>query len=290
MNLHSEELSLTDKAQSFSKLFDQWLAEYLAAQPTKHHFVEKLWQSKGYSLKSGGKRFRPFLAALIYQLWDQDLNKIKNFCLALEMIHTYSLIHDDLPCMDNDDLRRGKPSNHKVFDEATALLAGDGLLTQAFGLLANDPFANASTCVELIKMTTSKVGSFGMVGGQVLDMNTLAKPTIENLELIHTMKTAFLIQCAAMGGAFLAKASVEELSAVEEFGLQLGLAFQIKDDLLDADEKDQSFKSYVSVLGLEKSNVELHRKSKLATLAIQSLKLKSDSLVQLIDYNLKRTS
>jgi geranylgeranyl diphosphate synthase type II len=290
MSLISKPDLLTEKSNAFLISFDQWLNDYLASQPLKNNFVEKLWQSKSYSLKSGGKRFRPFLAALVFELWDVETIKIKNFCLALEMIHTYSLIHDDLPCMDNDSLRRGKPTNHIVFDEATALLAGDGLLTQAFSLLANETHVPSSVTVELLKMVSSKVGSFGMVGGQVLDMNTTSLPSLAQLETIHIMKTACLIQCATMGGAFLAHASLEQISAMEEFGLQLGLAFQIKDDLLDADDKAQDHKSYVTLLGFEKASAELKTRSVAAQAALKKLNLKTEILNELIEYNINRKS
>lgn len=282
--------TLKEKSEAFSNIFEQWLNDYLASQAHRNHFVEKLWKSKSYSVKSGGKRFRPFLAALFFELFEKDLKKIKNFCLALEMVHTYSLIHDDLPCMDNDDLRRGQPTNHKAFDEATALLAGDSLLTEAIHILASDDKISAATNIQLIKMLTAKIGAFGMVGGQVLDMNTLAKPSLVQLELMHTMKTAFLIQAAVMGSAFLADAEIEQIAAAEELGLQLGLAFQIKDDLLDANDKDQDFKSYVTVLGYDNAMIELKNKSVAAQKAIRTLNLKTEYLIELIEYNMERTS
>ena len=273
----------------FLKQFDFWLEEYLAAQPKKVHFVDMLWKSKAYSLQSGGKRFRPFLSFLIYQVWSTDLIKIKNFCLAIEMIHTYSLIHDDLPCMDNDDLRRGKPTNHKVFGDAMALLAGDSLLTEAFQLISSDTKLSVDVRVELVRLLSEKIGSFGMVGGQVLDMQATKAIIHSELEEIHKLKTGYLIQMAAEGAAIIAAGSSSQRKIVSQFALALGLAFQIKDDLLDENDKEQDYKSYLAVLGKEKTIQELNKHTGTAKTLVHSLESeKAKLIIDLIDYNLQR--
>lgn len=237
---------------------------------------------------SGGKRFRPFLTYLVFSLFSNEYNKIKNYSFAVEMIHTYSLIHDDLPCMDNDDFRRGQPTNHKVFSEEIALLAGDGLLTDAFYMISNDQTLNAETKIKLVCLLSEKTGSAGMVGGQALDMQADKNLNLVQLKKIHTLKTANLIQAAAMGGALAAEAGEAELHNISEFSHALGMAFQIKDDLLDVNDKEQDYKSYVTLLGLEKTYDELQTYSNEARQSLRSLPGNTDVLIELINYNLKR--
>ncbi|MBC7420881.1 MAG: polyprenyl synthetase family protein [Bdellovibrio sp.] len=289
MILTEEHKPIYKKAEAFANQFDHWFDVYVSAQEKKIHFVSALWDSKTYSVRSGGKRFRPFLTSLVYQIWNQDLEKIKSFCLAIEMIHTYSLVHDDLPCMDNDDLRRGKPTNHKVHGEAIALLAGDALVSEAFALISHDLSLPAETVVKIVRMLADKIGSFGMVGGQALDMNSTPAITITELEEIHLLKTGYLIQAAALGGAIISGANETQLKAISDFALNLGLAFQIKDDLLDENDKQQDYKSYLAVLGKEKTLAELNKKSNLAKEQLTLLNSdKTQSLIDLIDYNLQR--
>lgn len=235
-------------------IFDQWLNELFTE--STNDSVLSLVESQKYSLTTGGKRFRPYLIYLIFNLWTHDLNKIKNFSLAIEMIHTYSLIHDDLPCMDNDDYRRGHLTNHKVFGEDIALLAGDALLTDAIYQIANDETLSDKIKIQLIQLVSLKTGSRGMVGGQVLDMKSTPKISIEELEQIHKLKTANLIETAALGAAIIADQPKEIVLIIGEFSRALGLAFQIKDDLLDFEDKEQDFKNYVKLLGLN-STVQL---------------------------------
>ena len=149
--------NLEQKQSEFVFQFEDWLKIYLLETSISKQGSALLRESQGYSLSSGGKRFRPFLASLVFKLFSQDIQKLKNYCLALEMIHTYSLIHDDLPCMDNDDFRRGKPSNHRVYTEDISLLAGDGLLTDAFFLIADDKMLNADAKVEMIGLLSKKL-------------------------------------------------------------------------------------------------------------------------------------
>jgi len=275
--------------REFIGQFENWLQSYLDASKKDNFFAPVLLQSQSYSLLSGGKRFRPFLAFLVFKLFSENFIKIRSLCLALEMVHTYSLIHDDLPCMDNDDLRRGKPTNHKVFSEDISLLAGDGLLSDVFFLLAADKNLTAPVKIELVQLLSEKIGSRGMVSGQVFDMQAAAGITSEELRRIHQLKTANLIQAAAMGAALTAEASEAELHNISEFSFHLGMAFQIKDDILDGNDKEQDFKSYVSFLGAEKTQELLREHSDAAVDAIKSFS-KSDLLLDLVNFNLQRTS
>lgn len=280
---------LESAQNQFIEKFEVWLHDYLNDCAQNVDRSDVLLASQQYSLLSGGKRFRPFLASLVFSLFSDEVSRLRCFCLGLEMIHTYSLIHDDLPCMDNDDFRRGKPTNHKVYSEDVALLAGDGLLTDVFGLLAADTGLAAEARVNVIQMLVSRIGSFGMVGGQTLDMKVTSQVTLEDLKRIHTLKTANLIEAATLGAGIYAQADAASLAALQKFGHSLGMAFQIKDDLLDAQDKDQDFKSYVNVLGLDETKKQLETYSENARVQIKSLKKKSALIEQLIDYNLTRS-
>ncbi|MBP3039751.1 polyprenyl synthetase family protein [Bacillaceae bacterium Marseille-Q3522] len=189
-----------------------------------------------YSLSAGGKRIRPLLLFATLSAFGDQTEKGVLPAAAIEMVHTYSLIHDDLPCMDNDDLRRGKPTNHKKFGEATALLAGDALLTYSFQLIAETPekYATAETKLTLISNLARAAGAAGMVGGQMADMEGEEKSlSLKELEYIHVHKTGKLLQCSILSGAVLAQAPKEIIRLLTDFSYHLGLAFQIRDDILD---------------------------------------------------------
>ena len=193
-----------------------------------------------YSLLSGGKRVRPILLLEFYSLFGGRAEGALNFAAAIEMIHTYSLIHDDLPCMDNDDMRRGKPSCHKAFGYDTALLAGDALLTHAFFAAANAADIPPERVSRAISVLAQKAGIYGMVGGQVMDLDFEKNGANgEELTAMYIKKTSCLLEAAAMCGAVLAGADEETVKKTEEYAENLGLAFQITDDILDctADEK-----------------------------------------------------
>ncbi len=185
-----------------------------------------------YSLMAGGKRIRPNLLFEVLQGYSIDPIKGYEFACAIEMIHTYSLIHDDLPAMDNDDLRRGRPTNHKQFDEATAILAGDGLLTEAFHLAASADLP-AEAVVKGIRILSEMAGPDGMVYGQILDMNEVPDSTYEDIRTVHKYKTGCLLSAPLMIGAVIAGQPDEIVEAWHEVGDKLGLAFQIQDDILD---------------------------------------------------------
>ena len=192
-----------------------------------------LYESMEYSLLAGGKRLRPIFVLDFCRMCGGDWKKAWPFAAAVEMIHTYSLIHDDLPCMDNDDFRRGRPANHKVYGEAMAFLAGDALLTDAFTLIANAPFG-AEARIAAVDILSQNAGSHGMVGGQVLDILSGERLlTEEEVIAIQSRKTGALINAACTLGVIAGNGSTVQRIAAGKFALNLGLAFQIRDDMLD---------------------------------------------------------
>jgi geranylgeranyl diphosphate synthase type II len=242
------------------------LTRFVAAPDGPAH---RLFESMRYSLLAGGKRLRPVLAIAACEAVGGAVDTVMGFACALEMIHTYSLIHDDLPCMDYDDLRRGRPSNHKVYGEALATLAGDGLLTDAFRVVAS---SNGGVPTEAILQTVidlaEAAGSAGMVGGQVIDLLGEGRALqIDELELLHSKKTGALFVSAVVGGARLGGGNEMQLRAMREYGRALGLAFQVADDLLDVEstaedlgkrtQKDHTRgkATYPSLLGVEASRL-----------------------------------
>ncbi len=221
-----------------------------------------------YSLSIGGKRIRPVLVLECCRICGGNIEDALDFACALEMVHTYSLIHDDLPCMDDDDLRRGMPSCHIKFGEEYALLAGDGLLTRAFGVIANSRVArkNPMIAVNAVSALSYLAGCNGMIGGQVIDLkNEDKEATVETLEILDKLKTGALIRCAAVLGCLCAQADDFKTNACIRYAEKIGHAFQVIDDILDVtgDEKelgkpigsdaDNKKSTYVTLLGLEKS-------------------------------------
>lgn len=228
--------------------------------------LERFWQSLTYSFFSDGKRFRPLLSVLTSKALGRPPEQTLTLAGAVELIHTYSLIHDDLPCMDNDDLRRGKPTNHKVFGEAGALLAGDALLTMAFGILAQAPSPHAATAVSLLSLAA---GPRGMVGGQALDIET-AKPNEALLTEIHQRKTGALIRVSVEAAAVLCGAEAGEIEKLREYGEHLGLAFQLADDLQDYDPDKPEKISFATLLGIPETLKRLETASQQALDSLSS--------------------
>ncbi|MFS0751485.1 polyprenyl synthetase family protein [Oceanobacillus sp. 1P07AA] len=187
-----------------------------------------------YSLEAGGKRLRPILMFASYEVYGKTLDKVMSSAVALEMIHTYSLIHDDLPAMDDDDYRRGKLTNHKQFNEATAILAGDALLTYSFQLISSDELLSSEEKVQLIRILSEASGPSGMVAGQILDMEAEKQAvSLNEMEEIHALKTGELIRFAIFAGAYLGGASDNQLKHLTDYAYYLGLIFQVQDDILD---------------------------------------------------------
>ena len=234
----------------------QWLEAALTRSIEDETIPEKLRDAMKYSLTAGGKRLRPILTFAGAEAVGKTADSVMPVAVAIEMIHTFSLIHDDLPSMDDDSLRRGKPTNHKVFGEATAILAGDALLAEAFYVLSDarrspDPYLVLSTIHEIASAT----GGRGMTGGQVIDMESTGKDISEaQLARLHRYKTGALIKAAVTSGAKLCGASEEELGALACYGEAIGLAFQIADDILDLEgEEGVIGKNVRSDVGMGKS-------------------------------------
>lgn len=289
----------------------------IAVEEALSHYVkghgelyDVIYEAMSYSLLAGGKRLRPFLtlefAKIAAMENGEDITKAKKaamaYACALEMIHTYSLIHDDLPCMDNDDLRRGKPTCHIKFGEANALLAGDGLLTLAFGTAAKNTFSDFEKNCRAVTLLSECAGADGMIGGQVLDLMGEAEafdlPVVEKLQ---ALKTGELIRCAVLLGCLAGGGSENLKSAATEYALCIGRAFQIVDDILDvvgdeaslgkpigsdADSKKTTFLSFMTIDEARKYARELTEKAKEAISAFDG----GDLLCKLADYLLTRES
>lgn len=200
----------------------------------EHSYNKLIYDAMVYSINVGGKRIRPLLILSSYSMYEEDYWEVLPVAAAVEMIHTYSLIHDDLPCMDNDDLRRGKPTNHKVFGETIALLAGDALLNEAANIMFEFCETNGAKALTACKTILKSSGAEGMIGGQVVDILSEGKKISEDeLLYMHSKKTGELIKSSVLAGAILGGASEEDIRSLETYGEKLGLAFQIKDDILD---------------------------------------------------------
>ncbi|HSO56771.1 MAG TPA: farnesyl diphosphate synthase [Paenisporosarcina sp.] len=220
--------------QSFKEFHVPKIEQQLSEQILSINAPVSLKEAMNYSLSAGGKRVRPLFLLAVLDLLKVNHSEARTVGASIEMIHTYSLIHDDLPSMDNDDFRRGKLTNHKVYGEAIAILAGDGLLTYSFGVLARLTEVTAENKLELIHLLSKAAGAEGMVGGQVLDIESERKKvTVDELETIHINKTGALLSFSIEAGAILAQADDNTRKALSDFGFHIGLAFQIQDDILD---------------------------------------------------------
>jgi len=254
-------MSSDARFREYRDYIERYLADYftqLDAEPQK-----QLFEAMKYSLLAGGKRIRPILTFEFCRLCGREWKDAAPFAGAIEMIHTYSLIHDDLPCMDNDDYRRGRLTNHKVYGETLAILAGDALLTDAFALAASAKLSKSEDMALAIQVLATNAGSLGMVGGQVLDTLSEQRECTEQEVLdIQSRKTGALINAACVLGAIVGGASQSQIEAASGFAACLGLAFQIRDDMLDvigsagelgkATGMDEQKNTFVRLYGLEK--------------------------------------
>ena len=287
--------ALADTASLVEKFLDQLLAVEDAAE-------RQLIESMRYASLDGGKRLRPFLLMQSAGLFGVGERSALRTGSALELIHCYSLVHDDLPAMDDDDLRRGKPSVHKQFDEATAILAGDALLTLAFEFLAHpETHANAGVRCDLVAALAKAAGAHGMVGGQMIDLQAENETfDIGQITRLQRLKTGELIAYACEGGAILGQASNNAREALRGYAHDLGLAFQIADDLLDVEgsveevgkavnkDEDAGKATFVSILGVERARSQANR---LADQAIEHLAIfgeKADLLRQAARFVVER--
>lgn len=286
--------------------FQQWLAKHLQrievalgdGLPKAGVIPLRLHEAMAYAVNAGGKRIRPLLiyaAAELMTKEGQDESSIQlakdGAGAAIEFLHTYSLVHDDLPCMDNDDLRRGKPTTHKAFDEATAMLVGDALQTQAFLVLSRLP-VSAQARVELIEELANASGSIGMAGGQAIDLQSVGQVLAQSdLEMMHRMKTGTLLKSAVRMGGILANASTAEKKALDQYADALGLCFQVVDDVLDATSDSQTLgktagkdaqddkPTFVSMMGLDAAKKYADDLSRQAFVAIEPFGSKSHALL-----------
>jgi geranylgeranyl diphosphate synthase type II len=282
-------------------LVDLGLKKYL---PDQSNFPETIFKSMEYSLFAGGKRVRPILSLATAEALNGSVDQVMPIACALEMIHTFSLVHDDLPSMDNDDLRRGKPTNHKVFGESTAILAGDGLVIQAFELLAENSMKspNPKAFSEIIFDIARATGPFGMIGGQIVDMESEGKPISENeLEKLHQLKTGRLITVSVLSGAKLFTDDQKALHALKDYGDLIGLAFQVADDILDIEggeeigkdigsDQEKGKATYPSIIGLDQAKIKLNDLRDQAKEKIDFLGESGLALKALADYIVERTN
>ena len=251
------------RIKQLKELVDNYLSNYFK---DKGSYNSLIYDAASYSLNVGGKRIRPILFMLVYFMYKGEDKEIIDMAAAIEMIHTYSLIHDDLPCMDNDDLRRGKPTNHKVYGENIAVLAGDALLNEAMILLMDFSIKHGKDALVAAREIAYAAGADGMIGGQVVDIiNEGKRISKEELNYMHLKKTGELIRSSIVAGAILAEADKSEIDLLNKFGMNLGLAFQIKDDILDVTgdvEKlgkntlaDVNKSNFITMYGLEECKV-----------------------------------
>ncbi len=261
----SAELQFSQWSQMVQQRTEQALQQHL---PAEHLNPTRLHQAMRYACLGGGKRLRAMLAYAAGEYCGSPVQRVDVVAVALECMHAYSLIHDDLPCMDDDDLRRGKPSCHRQFDEATALLAGDALQTLAFSVLSRaDLHSDAQQQLKMLALLAQASGSLGMAGGQAIDLAHVGKAMdLAQLEQMHQLKTGALIHAATLLGAYAAdQAAAHKLSALQQYAQAIGLAFQVMDDVLDAQADTQTLgktagkdalhnkPTYVALLGLAKA-------------------------------------
>ena len=290
----------TEMAERTAQI-EQIIKKYL---PKEEGYQKTIMEAMNYSVLAGGKRLRPMLMQETYRLFGGRSEVIEPFMAAIEMIHTYSLVHDDLPAMDNDEYRRGKKTTHAVYGEAMGILAGDALLNYAYETAAR-AFAmepgNPGVC-QAFQILTAKAGIYGMVGGQTVDVESEGKPgmTKEKLDFIYRLKTSALIEGAMLTGAVLAGATQGEQKIIEQTAGEVGLAFQIQDDILDvtstmevlgkpigSDEKNHKI-TYVTYEGIEKAKADVASLSEQAIARTDSLVVKNEYLTELLRYLILR--
>lgn len=303
INLNSQqEKEIRDYLKAKKELVDKALEKYLA--PEKD-YPQRILESMRYSLFSGGKRLRPILVLASGQAVGGEEKRLLPFACAVELIHTYSLIHDDLPSMDNDDYRRGRLTNHKVFGEAMAILAGDGLLTLAFEIMTEPGLDDVKPMLRLkaIYEIASAAGAGGMVGGQAVDIISEGTEVgKDGVNYIHRKKTGALIRASVLAGGFLGEGNKEEIEALSLYGEKIGLAFQIIDDILDIEgerellgkdtgkDEDNNKATYPAVYGLKESKKKAAKLIKEATQALELFGEKAYILEGIAGFILKRNS
>lgn len=294
-------MKLKDYLLEKRTIVDRTLEKYL---PEMSGPKEELYKAMRYSLFAGGKRLRPILCIASAEAVGGSTMDVLPVACAFEMIHTYSLIHDDLPAMDDDELRRGKPTNHMVFGEAMAVLAGDGLLTEAFRVMADPELlkkAGAERFRKVIEMVASASGASGMVAGQALDIKAEGEKIDSSLmEIIHEYKTGALLRASVATGAILGGGSEKEIESLDNYGKNIGLAFQISDDILDIEgdslemgkqtgvDIERGKNTYPSIYGMEKSKIMLREIIDNAIDVLSPFKDRAEPLKQIAVYIIER--
>lgn len=290
---------LQQRIRQVDAALDQWL-------PAAEVLPFRLHQAMRYSMFAGGKRLRPILTIAASEAVGGRIGQVLHAACAMEMIHTYSLIHDDLPAMDDDNLRRGRPTSHCEFDEATAILAGDALLTEAFGLLV-DPQANRGIppdrTLKVTQIIARAAGSRGMVGGQIVDMESEGRPVdFPILEYIHTHKTGALILAAVQAGGCLAGATENQMDALTRYAEFAGLAFQVTDDILNVvgdrsmlgkdvgSDQARGKATYPALLGLKESKQRADELCEKALASLEIFGVTADPLRELARHMIERSS
>lgn len=285
---------------NLKKDINEYLDSYFR---NKGEYNKVIYEASSYSLNIGGKRIRPILFSLAYYIFKNEYTNILPMACSIEMIHTYSLIHDDLPCMDDDDLRRGKPTNHKVFGENIAVLAGDNLLNEAVILMMNYALKNGGNSLKAAYEITSSAGAEGMIGGQVVDVISEGKSiSKDELEYMHAKKTGALIRASVVSGAILAGACEADIEILKKYGEKLGLVFQIRDDILDvigdahimgknihADEEHNKT-NFISVYGLDECKKMCEKLSEECVKLLKTLTVDAQCLIDLTYSLLNRES
>ncbi|WP_010292259.1 polyprenyl synthetase family protein [Clostridium senegalense] len=283
--------------KDFKNLIEKYILEYFDAKPEG---LKKYLEPMLYSMKVGGKRIRPILLLLTYNLYKEKYEEALPFALSMEMIHTYSLIHDDLPSMDDDDLRRGMPTNHKKFGEARAILAGDGLLNESMIIMFNQCMSLEARKVKASKLIAEAAGAEGMILGQIIDIESEDKKVSEEMLLkMHKNKTGQLIKASVLSGAILGEATEKELEILSEYGEKIGLAFQVKDDILDVigdekaagkslSDKDNLKSNFITMYGLEKCKEYCENLTDECIQLLKQLNRNVDLLIELTEFLLKR--
>lgn len=284
--------------QTQSQLIENHLERLI---PLRHGPTQQLFEAARYAILGGGKRLRPILTLATTEMLGGQIEKALTPACALEMVHTYSLIHDDLPCMDDDDYRRGKLTVHRRYTEGHAVLTGDFLLTYAFDALASSPHLSAEKRAQMISILAKRSGADGMIGGQVMDLASEGqKISLDTLRLLHRHKTAALLTAAIEFGGIVSEASDIQMEHLREFGENLGLAFQIVDDILDVTSSQAKHgraissdvvngkSTYVTLLGMEQAKAYAQKSYQQALQALKGLPHHSARLANIAEYILKR--
>lgn len=295
--------TLQEKLSLYQTVIDTGLNKTLLAKNT---VPQKLHDAMHYVVFNGGKRIRPVLVFAAGEALGAKAEDTLTAAMAVELIHAYSLVHDDLPAMDDDDLRRGKPTCHIAYDEATAILVGDALLTYAFEVLSSQPLplTNTETRLKMIQLLANASGSLGMVGGQAVDLYSVGKSLdLQQLKNMHSLKTGALIKASALLGAYASgKASDEHINAMSCYAECIGLAFQIQDDILDIEgetdvigkiqgsDEAKNKPTYPALLGLDGAKRAAQEMHQSALDALQIFDQKADTLRQLSEYIIRRSN